>query len=297
MLQPQKRFGKDAGLQADPVDSDQAMERFLSGVAIFGDDFTSDQIRQWYADEAEAYAELGAGKRDCYRYHYHAMNELHGFRFLPKGRSFPKTVGFGSAYGEELLPIVDRLDSIAIVDPSDAFVGRDIGGRPATWLKPVPSGVLPFASESIDLITCFGVLHHIPNVSFVLREFRRVLKPGGYCLVREPIVSMGDWRKPRKGATARERGLPLPVFDEAISRAGLEVVTKRLMGFGPLLWLLRKFNYNPYNSKVITRVDWLLAHLSNVNYRYHSEEGDLIQRFRPTAAYWVLRHPVVKQDE
>ncbi len=38
---------------------------------------------------------------------------------------------------------------------------------------------LPLASNSIDLIHCSGVLHHVPRPDLVLREFRRVLKPGG----------------------------------------------------------------------------------------------------------------------
>ncbi len=38
---------------------------------------------------------------------------------------------------------------------------------------------LPLASNSIDLIHCSGVLHHVPRPDLVLKEFRRVLKPGG----------------------------------------------------------------------------------------------------------------------
>ncbi len=40
-------------------------------------------------------------------------------------------------------------------------------------------GDKPFESESFDLITSFGVLHHIPNVTHVINECGRVLADNG----------------------------------------------------------------------------------------------------------------------
>lgn len=39
------------------------MNEFLSGKKLFGDDFTLEQIEQWYKDETEAYADLGARRK------------------------------------------------------------------------------------------------------------------------------------------------------------------------------------------------------------------------------------------
>ncbi len=47
---------------------------------------------------------------------------------------------------------------------------------------------LPFASSSFDLLYCFEVLYHAQAVADVaaLREFWRLLTPGGYCVIRLP---------------------------------------------------------------------------------------------------------------
>jgi 2-polyprenyl-6-hydroxyphenyl methylase/3-demethylubiquinone-9 3-methyltransferase len=41
---------------------------------------------------------------------------------------------------------------------------------------------LPFESGTFDVVTCFDVLEHVPNVENVVREVRRVLRPGGVFL-------------------------------------------------------------------------------------------------------------------
>jgi ubiquinone/menaquinone biosynthesis C-methylase UbiE len=41
--------------------------------------------------------------------------------------------------------------------------------------------------NSIDVITCLGVLHHM-NLSYVFHEMRRILKPGGVILVNEALA-------------------------------------------------------------------------------------------------------------
>jgi ubiquinone/menaquinone biosynthesis C-methylase UbiE len=45
--------------------------------------------------------------------------------------------------------------------------------------------LLPFETESFDLITMFQVLHHIENTSTVLKELYRILKVGGIFYIRE----------------------------------------------------------------------------------------------------------------
>src|SRR5258708_860858 len=160
---------------------------YFSGEALYGDNFTPDQILVWYEEESHAYFDLYGAEA----YPYHALNQHHGYRRLPQ-KSFAHCLAFGCGRGDELLPIAGRVKRITAVEPSVECWSDSIGSAPCTYRKPDPSGDLSLPDNSIDLVTCFGVLHHVPNVSHVLGELFRVCSPGAYFLVREPIRSMGD---------------------------------------------------------------------------------------------------------
>lgn len=265
------------------------MEAYLSGEQLYGNDFDFEQIKKWYEEEAEGYANLGSSDKANYDYAYHEINKIHGFKYLPKDRQFEHALGFGSAYGYELLPVLDKISKMTIIEPSDNLVSEQLGHLKPIYVKPKIEGDLPFNNDEFDLITCLGVLHHIPNVSFVLNELIRVLKPGGYLLLREPIISMGDWRHPRPGLTKHERGIPVAIFDKTLNEAGVKVISKnycftmtsfiqRTIGKaikGPI------FKHKPYAA-----IDKLMSKLTKGNLHYHATSP--LQRIAPTAVYYVI---------
>jgi SAM-dependent methyltransferase len=261
------------------------LQVYLSGENLYGDDFALSQIQAWYEDEKEGYADLGARDAENYRYVYHALNIRHGFRHLPH-RRFDSALGFGSAYGNEFEPIADRIAHLTIVDPSDAFVREIIHGIPATYVKPQLSGTLPFGNDAFDLVTCLGVLHHIPNVSYVLGELYRCLKPGGYALIREPITSMGDWSKPRRGLTKRERGIPDHLMKSMIAQLGFNTLSRSYCMFPAVPGLYNVFGASAYNSRLATRLDEWLAWGMKWNLTYHARS--VLKKFRPGAVFQVL---------
>ena len=262
---------------------------YLSGDKLYGDDFGSDEIRAWFEDEREGYADLGAKDLDETQYEYQALNQFHGFRHLPEDAHFEHVLGFGSCFGGEFEPIANRIGRLTIVDPSDAFVRSSVFGIPTAYIKPVESGTLQFADATFDMITCFGVLHHIPNVSHVVSELARCLKPGGYALIREPIVSMGDWRSPRPGLTKRERGLPLQVFKGIVGKSGLEQIHLGLCVFRPIPKIGDMFKFRVYNVMALTILDSLICNLLRRNIHYHPSKA--WHKFRPQSAYFVLQKP------
>ena len=262
---------------------------YFRGEKLYGNDFTQAQIDSWFCDEKEGYFELTQSDDEKHSYGYHALNLRHGFSHLPT-KIFEHVLGIGSAYGRELNPILRCTDRISILEPSDGFVSTEIEGIPVSYVKPVATGCIPFESESVDLLTCFGVLHHIPNVSTVIREFHRVLKPGGYALVREPIISMGDWRLPRRGLTKRERGIPLPILRRFIQQSGLVPIKESKCVFSLTSRLKFLTTGSVYNNRLIVALDALTCSLPIWPKAYHA--SNFFQKFRAMSVFYVLSKPL-----
>jgi len=111
---------------------------YLSGEKLYGDDFTIEEIQEWFADEEEGYANLGAKEESRYHYLYDQLNNQHAFRFI-RGKHFDEALGIGSAYGHEFRPFAHNINQVTILDPSDAFSDvNEILGTPCKYIKPHP---------------------------------------------------------------------------------------------------------------------------------------------------------------
>ncbi|MGA2991583.1 MAG: methyltransferase domain-containing protein [Candidatus Korobacteraceae bacterium] len=240
----------------------------LKGVRLYGDDFTEEHIKEWFADEKHSYHEL-VNSVASEPYLYRELNVFHAFRHLPE-RQWEHVLGFGSYTGEDLLPIVDRVKMVTIVDP--APVSTVLPGM-VSYIVPNPSGRLSLLDESIDLVICFNVLHHIPNVSFVVSELTRCLAPGGWMLVSEPRTSMGDWTHQRPGMTAHERGIPELILRNILVSAGLTLRSHSRQKH----WITKRFiqpyydcpGRSIYNSPALVRLDAWLSKWVHWNRQYH----------------------------
>ena len=61
----------------------------------------------------------------------------------------------------------------------------------ATFQRVDADGGLPFADASFDALFCNDAINHLRDRAGVLREWARVLKPGGRLLYTDPIVVLG----------------------------------------------------------------------------------------------------------
>lgn len=265
------------------------MDAYFSGEKLWGDDFTIAEIKQWFDDEKEGYADLGASDSEVYDYGYHHLNQKHGFRFLEKYPRFDSVLGIGAAYGHEFLPILPKIQRLTILEPSEQLVSNTLQGLKPEYVSPDISGEMPFPDANFDLVTSFGTLHHVPNVSFVMSEIHRCLKPGGLFLFREPIISMGDWSKKRPGLTSRERGIPIGIFRKIIKDLDFGVVNEGLcMAATPFLErTIGKRLPRPlktYPSYI--EMDAALAKMLAWNIHYHAKSA--LERIAPTNVFYVL---------
>ncbi len=259
---------------------------FFSGQKLYGDDFGREQIEDWFKDEQEGYANLGAKRKAEYTYGYNALNAFHGFRHLDN-RHFDNVLGIGSAYGDEFFPILGRCGHVTILDPSDAFSGHtDIRGTPCSFRKPNINGDIEFPDDHFDLVSSLGVMHHIPNVTHVINECYRCMKETGVMILREPIVSMGDWRHPRAGLTRRERGIPRQILTNIINNAGFKIKNESLCVFPLVPRLSKKIRMPAYNNDFMTRADSILSRIFSWNILYHRTIW--YQKFAPASVFYVL---------
>jgi SAM-dependent methyltransferase len=262
----------------------EVLPSHLTGEELYGDDFTPSQIARWLREESSAYFDL-AGGGASYSYGYHALNQLHAYRHL-KGRTFERCLAIGCARGDEILPICSTIREIVAIEPAREWWSSNIGGTPARYLAPQTDGKLPLDDETVDVVTCFGVLHHIPNVSAVLAEIQRVSKPGGIILMREPNSSMGDWRKPRRGATKNERGIPERWMKERAGSLGFEIlsITRCIT---PLCAIAARLGIQePLNRREFVWADYLIASMLAQNVKYWRDR--LWKKIAPGSTYYVL---------
>ncbi len=106
-----------------------------------------------------------------------------------KRRSYPVVVDVGCGFGRSFRLLQDqfapqRLIGIdiepATLAAATARASRD--GVPVEILQASSSG-LPLADRSADIVFCHQTLHHLVAQEAALREFRRILKPGGLLLL------------------------------------------------------------------------------------------------------------------
>jgi SAM-dependent methyltransferase len=262
-------------------------EHHLRGEILYGDDFTLDELDEWYEAEKSGYFTLSHLEHSAQggQYEYDLVNFTCGFSRL-KGRRFSRCLAIGCADGADVEPLAPQVDEFVAVEPAVEWWKSSIGGRPAKYVAPNPRGNLPLDDESVDIVTCFGVLHHIPNVSYVLSEIYRVLKTGGILLLREPISSMGDFRASRLGCTRYERGIPLSYFQGALTELGFKVEKLYPMMFAPLNSLcVRVFGRQVITTKVGVLLDRLISVVFIRNNKYW--RTSVVDKFAPGSVFVV----------
>jgi SAM-dependent methyltransferase len=124
----------------------------------------------------------------------------------PTGFSRGLEIGAGTGYFSLNLLGAGVLDEAVATDISPGML--EILDESASRLSlPVTTAVceageLPFEDDSFDLVFGHAVLHHLPDLEGAFREFRRVLRPGGFvAFCGEPSLygdRLASW--PKRGA-------------------------------------------------------------------------------------------------
>lgn len=255
----------------------------LLGLRLHGEGLDDAALAAWFADEEVGYAAIAgesSGESDngeCNRYH--------AFRYLGE-RRFDCCLALGAASGREYAPLAGRVGRFVAIEPGRGFWREAIAGAPAEYRAPTLRGTIDLPDGSCDLAGSFGVLHHIPNVAEVLGELARVLAPGAMLLIREPVSSLGDFRRPRPGCTRNERGIPPRMMDRMLAEAGFAIRARRYVDFPHSDTIAHRLGVErPWDNRWFVRLDHLVCTLTAWNARYWRPR--LVDKLAPRTAYWV----------
>lgn len=253
----------------------------LSGLRLYGEGLDDAALGEWLAAEAQGYAGLvgeAAESRTA------ALTRQHLLQHLPPAE-FPLALALGPGTGGDYAALAGRVGRYIAIEPARSLWRSELAGAPAEFREPTPRGKIDLPDASLDLAAGFGVLHHIPNVSEVLQEIARVLRPGAPLILREPIGWLGDFRQPRPGLTRHERGIPHRLMDRMLADAGFAVAAKSFASFpGPreLAWRLGQ---DPWDRAGWVRLDALLARAMAWNAGYRRET--LAAKLAPRLCHWL----------
>jgi SAM-dependent methyltransferase len=163
-------------------------------------------------------------------YCYHLLGDVRGRRI----------VDFGCGSGANTALLAGRGAQVWAIDISEDLLRlgqrrlaiSDRGGE-ATFIAGSAHD-LPFPDESIDLVFGVAILHHL-DLDLVSREVRRVLKPGGRAIFKEPVRNSKVIRLVRSLIPYRAPDVSpyeRPLTDAELRRFSAGFSRSRLKAFG-----------------------------------------------------------------
>jgi 2-polyprenyl-3-methyl-5-hydroxy-6-metoxy-1,4-benzoquinol methylase len=198
-----------------------------------------------------------------WRLYEHAMSEF------KKGR---RLLDFGCGWGTNTIAFAKIGYMVDAVDISEANVAHvhklavehGVLDRVSTKVGAVES--LQYSDDTFDVIAGVDILHHV-DISRAMRECRRVLKPGGLAIFREPLYSVvfdpirnwGPVRRLVPNTRSIERHITederkLEPSDLALIR---EVFPDSSVEYMRILSRMQRFF--PRLSDLLERIDWRLS--------------------------------------
>jgi SAM-dependent methyltransferase len=77
-----------------------------------------------------------------------------------------------------------------VANAAQSVAGTKAAGRVSFQVADA-NAPLPFDDEAFDALVCIDAMNHFPDRARVLREWRRVLRPGGRAVFTDPVVITG----------------------------------------------------------------------------------------------------------
>ena len=183
----------------------------------------------------------------------------------------------GCGYGEYSRVIAEKGYNVHGIDRVESFVtiAKEFNTIPNTTFEKRDLFGSPFPDNSFDGIVFFETIEHVDNPVDFLKEFERILRPGGFVIISTPnstslknIVFSLSHRKQKKrneiikqiGSEKKFTGSQLEhiynwnfiTFTRLLDRCGFDVVDHAFSGVGPISFRLfgKKFKWFRGDPKI-----------------------------------------------
>jgi ubiquinone/menaquinone biosynthesis C-methylase UbiE len=105
---------------------------------------------------------------------------------LAGGKMLDMATGDGG-FIRKLIDAFRDYDEVIAIDISDKHFeeARKDFEKDRVDFRKMDGASLPYADDSFDTVAMSAGLHHLPDIMSILFEMKRVLKPGGFFIVRE----------------------------------------------------------------------------------------------------------------
>lgn len=272
-------------------------EDIIEGKKLAGDDIAVSQLLSWYKEEEEFFnnketKQYALNTEKDYFYEY-----LRSLQFkLPKifkNESLIKTLKIlciGPGDGEEVRVIKNlNTKNLIFIESSPDFI--DILKKKfnsSKFLKSNPMGDFDLKNNSIDVVICYSVLHHIPNVSKILKECYRVLNENGTLLIREPCSSMGDWKNPNRKCSPNERGISKNWMCNQLKQIGFSKIKFWPIAFLPLSKIFKVIGFQSIiTSSFYFYLDLFFSIIISFNNKYFRKSN--FEKLAPSAFFYEIK--------
>jgi SAM-dependent methyltransferase len=177
----------------------------------------------------------------------YSLRSAHGHLTLRELQQFPegRVLEAGCGLGNWISILQNRGYHAFGVDISESALQvakKYCGADALMWQGDIRS--MAVADASFDAIVSYGVIEHFPNPFSAVKEFYRVLRPGGCCIVTTPnplcfhglvgrhVLNLTKSRK--LGFTGYEGSYTPRQLSDLLCRAGFQVLRRGLLPEGAL---------------------------------------------------------------
>ena len=230
---------------------------------------TADEALRVTESTFERYAAPPAATAYPLEYAYNQLGDVAGQRVLDFGCGSGANTALLTGRGAHVWAIDISEDLLRLGRRRLAVSGRE--GQ-ATFIAGSAHD-LPFPDNSIDVVFGMAILHHL-DLDLVSREVRRVLKPGGRAVFKEPVRNSAVIRFLRKLVPYRAPDISpyeRPLTDAELQRfaTGFREWTVRAFGLphvqiGQVLPVVKNYWRPLYESdrRILDRLPWLARYAS-----------------------------------